>query len=130
MDRLADIPECTLSIGRKFYPPLSKRGEHLRDADEAAEWASSLDWSNNPYDRFLLKREIVRQSERFWRDKVPMNCWTFASPDEIAGEVDKLLDEYKQEGRTRHIFQLILATLPWTLGYKHGRVQSSRLARV
>lgn len=128
MDRLAGIPECTVAIGRKFYPGLYRHRRNVRDPDDAAEWAESLDWLNNPYDRFLLKREILRQSENFLRDKGPMNIWSFASREEIANEIDTVLSECEKKGRIRNVLSLILVTLPWRVGYKHGRIVYSRLA--
>ena len=106
MEQFEDIPECTLSIGRKFYPRLYRRHKDLRDVDEAAAWARSLDWRNNPYDRFLFKREIVRQAE---------NRMCLVAREKIAAEVEILLDEFGRKFEDGNIFVLILTALPWHL---------------
>ncbi len=125
---LDDIPECTFSIGRRFYPRLYKRYKDLRDYNEAAEWSRTLDWQNNPYDRFLLKREILRhlESELYYRG--PQNVFTFASRHEIEEEVEQSMDDYtKKNFKNIDVIGFVIVSIPWRLGFKHGRVEHSRL---
>ena len=57
------LSETMLEIGAKLYTRRYHRFKDLRPFHEACEWAQSLDWRNNPYDRFLLKRELLRHIE-------------------------------------------------------------------
>src|SRR5688572_32466089 len=98
MDRFDEIPECTVSIGRKFYPRLYKRFRDLRDYNDAAHWSRTIDWENNPYDRFLLKREIRRHLETDLSYRGRQNVYTFASRDEIEREIEECMNDYVTRG--------------------------------
>jgi hypothetical protein len=114
-------------IGAKLFPRRYRRFKDLRPYQEACEWARKLDWRQNPYDRFLLRRELLRhlESTEFYEGR--RNVFTFASREEIAAEVDHLIDEFPDKYQSIGIFGYVLVTLPWRLGFKHGRIRHSRL---
>ena len=55
--------DTVMEIGRNLHPRRYHRFKDLRPDLEAVQWARSLDWRNNPYDRFLLRREILHYLE-------------------------------------------------------------------
>lgn len=116
-----------LEIGGKLYPRLYRRFRDLRPYREACRWARKLDWRQNPYDRFLLRRELLRhlESTEFYRGR--RNIFTFASREEIAAEVDQLLEKFPDKYDRLGVFGYVLIKLPWVLGFKHGRIRYSRL---
>ena len=128
-DRRRDLSDTLLEIGGRLCPRRYQRFRDLRPWEEAAEWARTLDWRGNPYDRFLLRREILRQLESTAVHEPDFhNVYTYASREEIAFAVDKLLDELPGEFENRGPLTYVLITLPWHLAFKHGRVRHSRLA--
>ena len=105
------------------------RFKDLRPWEQASAWARTLDWRGNPYDRFLLRREILRQLESSVVHEPDFhNVYTYASRYEIAVEVDKLLDEFPAEFEGGGPLGYVLVTLIWHLAFKHGLVRHSRLA--
>lgn len=118
--------EIMLEIGAKLFPPLYKRFKDLRPDLEASEWARTLDWRGNPYDRFLLKRELLHHLEdsEFHR---PRNIFTFASRGEIAAKVESVMDEFSDEYESTDVFRYVLVKVPWDLAFEHGKVKYSRL---
>ncbi len=128
-ERRRDLSDTLLEIGGRLCPRRYQRFRDLRPWEEAAEWARTLDWRGNPYDRFLLRREILRQLESTAVHEADFhNVYTYASREEIAFEADKLLDELPSEFESRGPLTYVLITLPWHLAFKHGRVKHSRLA--
>jgi len=117
-----------LEIGAKLFPRRYHRFRDLRPDREACEWAHTLDWRQNPYDRFLLRREILHhlESDAFYAGS--LNIYSFASRDEIASEVDRMLDEFQDKYESLGVFSYVLITLPHHLAFKDGRVRYSRLA--
>ena len=87
-----------------------------------------LDWRQNPYGRFLLRREILHhlESSAFYEGR--RKVYSFASRDEIAAEVDHLMDEFPDKYESIGVFSYVLITLRWNLAFKHGQVQHSLLA--
>ena len=133
MKNLANKPELTetmLEIGAKLFPRRYHRFKDLRPDQQACEWARTLDWRHNPYDRFLLRREILHHLESTGSHEGSRNVFSFASRDEIAAEVDRLMNEFPVEYESIGIFSYVLVTLPSHLAFKHGQVQHSRLAEV
>ena len=124
-----ELSDSLLEIGAKLFPRRYRRFSDLRPYQEACEWARSLDWRQNPYDRFLLRRELLRhlESTEFYEGR--RNVFTFASRDEIASEVDRLMDEFPDKHESMGVFGYVLLTLPWHLGFKHGRIRYSRLTQ-
>ena len=116
-----------LEIGAKLFPRRYRRFRDLRPHHEACEWALTLDWRQNPYDRFLLRRELLRHLESIEFYEGRLNVFTFASRDEIAAEVDRLMDDFPVEFGGIGVFTYVFITLPWRLGFKHGRIRHSRL---
>lgn len=119
--------ELMLEIGAKIFTRRYRRFRDLRPYQEAFEWALALDWRQNPYSRFLLRRELLRHLESTEFYKGRRNVFTFASRDEIAAEVDHLMDTFPDKFEAMGVFGYVLAILPWRLGFKHGRVHNSRL---
>jgi hypothetical protein len=123
-----ELSETVLEIGEKLFPRRYRRFRDLRPYQQACEWARMLDWRQNPYDRFLLRRELFRhlESTAFYDGR--WNVFSFASREEIAAEVDRLMDEFPDEYKSTGVFAYVLVTIPWHLGFKHGRIRHSRLA--
>ena len=119
--------DTVMEIGRNLHPRLYRRFKDLRPDLEAVEWSLNLDWRKNPYDRFLLRREILHHLEATSFYEGDWNIYTYASREEIAAEVDRLLDRCPPEYE-RGAFHHVLVLLPWELAFKHGRVRYSRLA--
>lgn len=117
-----------MEIGRQLHPRRYQRFKDLRPDLAAVEWSRNLDWRNNPYDRFLLRREILHHLEATSFYRADWNIYTFASRAEIGAEVDRLLDVCPPEYE-RGAFHHVLVMLPWELAFKHGRVRYSRLAK-
>lgn len=115
-------------IGAKLFPRRYRRFKDLRSDQEAREWARTLDWRQNPYDRFLLRRELLRHLESTELYKGQRNVFTIASREEIAAEVDRLIEEFPEEFQGAGVFVYVLVTLPWHLGFKHGLIRHSRLS--
>jgi hypothetical protein len=125
-DQLSDVLR---EVGGHLCPRRYRRFRDLRPWEEAAEWARTLDWRGNPYDRFLLRKEILRQLESTLVYASDFhNVYTYASREEIAFEVDRLLDELPAEFESRGPLRYVQIALPWHLAFKHGRVRHSRLA--
>lgn len=124
----SELTETLLEIGAKLFPRRYHRFKDLRSDQQACEWARTLDWRQNPYDRFLLRREILHHLESTAFYDGPLNVYSFASRDEIAAEVDRLMKEFPDKYKSLGVFSYVLVMLPWNLAFKHGRVQNSRLA--
>jgi hypothetical protein len=121
------LSETILEIGRKLHPRRYCRFKDLRPYQEACDWAKRLDWKSNPYDRFLLRREILHhlESEAFYEGR--LNIYTFASRPEIAAEVDRLMNEFPDRYKTMGVFSYVLITLPGRLAFRHGIVRKDPL---
>ena len=127
-ERERELSDVLLEVGGRLCPRRYQRFRNLRPWAEAAQWARTIDWRKNPYDRFLLRREILRQLEsQVVHEPDFHNVFTYASRAEIASEVDRLLDEFPRECENRGPLTYVLITLPWHLAFKHGRVRHSRL---
>jgi hypothetical protein len=87
-----------------------------------------LDWHGNPYDRFLLRRELLRHLESTQIYNGLGNIFSFAAREEIAAEVEHVLDEFSDEYQGIGVFSYVLVAVPWHLAFKHGKVKYSRLA--
>jgi len=119
--------DLLLQINAKLFPRRYRRFRDLRPIDEACRWAETLDWRQNPYDRFLLRRELLRHLESTEIYKGRRNVFSFASRDEVSAEVDRLMNEFPDKFKSMGVFTYVLITLPWHLGFKHGRVRHSLL---
>jgi hypothetical protein len=121
--RAQEVSDTTMEIARKLHPPRYKLFKNLRPYEEAAEWAQKLDWRENPYDRFLLRREILRHLEtRSIHEPGFRNVYTYASRQEITAEVDRLIEKFPKKLEKWGVFGYVLAALPWCLGSKHGKI--------
>ena len=123
-----ELTETMLEIGARLFPRRYSRFKDMRPDQQVCEWARTLDWRQNPYDRFLLRREILHhlESTAFYEGR--LNVYSFASRDEIAAEVDRLMDEFPHKYEGIGVFSYVLITVPWNLAFKHGQVRYSRLA--
>jgi hypothetical protein len=127
-ERPRELSDTILEIGRKLHPRRYRRFKDLRSSQEASMWAKTLDWRNNPYDRFLLRREILRQLESAAFYEGRRNVYTFCSREEIAAEVDRLIDQFPEEYAHWGVFGWVLTNVRWHLAFRHGRVWHDRLA--
>ena len=118
-----------LAIARQFYPRRYRRHHDLRSFDDAREWARQLDWRNNPYERFLLERELIRYIEAATHLDWHRRIISSARDGEIAALVTDLLDAYAREARRRRldVFSSILVRFPWEFAYRHRWLRQSRL---
>ena len=124
------ISEVMLEIGRKLYPRLYRIHKDLRTEKESHEWARTLDWRNNPYDRFLLRREIFRQYESYAYYSRFYNLFSYLSREQVYAEIDRLLDECKKPAEQFDYFMDVSLRLPWNLAFKHGRIQYDPLSKI
>jgi hypothetical protein len=122
------LTDTMFEIGAKIFPRRYHRFKDLRPDQQACEWARTLDWRQNPYDRFLLRREILHHLESTAVYEGRLNVYSFASRDEIATEVDRLMDKFPEKYASLGVFSYVLLMLPWNLAFKHDQVQYSRLA--
>jgi hypothetical protein len=111
----------------KLFPRRYRRFKDLRPYQEACEWARTLDWRQNPYDRFLLRRELLHHLESSEFHNGRLNVFAFASREEIAGEADHLINEFPEKYEGLGVFSYVLITLPWRLGFKHGLIRHGKL---
>jgi hypothetical protein len=124
-----EVSDTVLEIVARLCPRRYRRFKDLRPYGEASEWARKLDWRNNPYDRFLLRREILHHLESFAFYEPKWNVYAFASREEIAAEVDRLIENFPPEREWLGIFNYVLVKLPWDLAYKHRRIRFSLLTK-
>ena len=116
-----------MEIGAKLFPRRYRRFKDLRSYNEASDWAKKLDWRQNPYDRFLLRRELLHYLESTQFHQGSWNVYTFASRDEIATAVDWLLDHFTDEFKPMGVFGYVIMSLPGHLGFRHGLIHHNRL---
>jgi hypothetical protein len=114
-------------IGTKLFPRRYRRFPDLRPYPEACEWARTLDWRQNPYDRFLLRRELLHHLESTEVYHGSLNIFAFASRREIATEVERLMDEFSDKFKSMGVFGYVLHLAPWHLAFKHGMTKYSKL---
>jgi len=129
-----ELSDTILEIGSKLHPRRYRRFKDLRTLEEACEWAEGLDWRNNPYDRWLLRREILHYLESTICYEPGWNIYEFANRAVISAELDQILDD--RSGRmerlgteTLGVFLYALTTLRWDLAFKHGRIRYSALTK-
>lgn len=118
-----------LEIGAKLYPRRYRRHRTLRPYQAACAWAQTLDWRRNPYDRFLLRRELLQHLESTECYEGRMNVFSFASGRAIGTEIDRLLDEFPDDYQRIGVFGYVLMVLPLNICYSHGQVRYSKLAQ-
>jgi len=124
----SEVSGTTLEIARKVHPRRYKRFKDLRSLEDASAWAKKLDWRGNPYDRFLLRREILRHLEElFVHEPGYRNVFRYASRQEIAAEVDLLMDKFPKKFEKWGVFNYVLMRMPFHMAFKHGLVRHSRL---
>ena len=118
-----------LDIARKFYPRRYRRHRDLRTWEDARAWARQLDWRNNPYERFLLERELTHYIEASTHLNWHRRIISSARDGEIAALVADLLDAYAREADRRRldVFSSILVRFPWEYAYRHGWLRYSAL---
>src|SRR5580698_83698 len=114
-DTKPETSDLLFEIGAKLFPRRYHRFKDLRPYQQACEWARTLKWRQNPYDRFLLRREIVHHLESTAIHEGHWNIYSFASREEIAAEVNCLLNEFPDECAGMGIFAYVLLTLPGNL---------------
>ncbi len=105
-----------LEVGGRLFPRLYKRHGDLRDYQEARKWAESLDWRNNPYDRYLLRRELLHYIEAQRGDTPGFNIGLFMTREQILKEIDRLLNDYPKELKRMGIFLYVLGMMPFRVG--------------
>ena len=115
-----------MEVARRVHPPRYRLFKNLRSFEATAEWAQKLDWRENPYDRFLLRREILRHLEN--RSKAGFrNVYSYATRQEITAEVDRLMEKFPKKFEKWGVFGYVLTALPWYLALKHGKVRRDPL---
>jgi hypothetical protein len=117
-----ELSDTILEVGRKVHPRLYRRFKDLRPWLAAADWAQTLDCRTNPYDRFLLRREILHHVES--------ECWNYyslASREEIAAETDRLIDEFPGGDEPPGVFSYVFRNLFLYRLLKHPETKRNRL---
>ena len=112
--------DALLEIGRKFHPRRYRRFKDLRPSDEVECWARTLEWQNNPYDRFLLRREMLHYLESTVIYHSHKNIFKFASRSEIEAEVDRQIEAFGQRMRAQphpidNVFNYVSIRVVWNL---------------
>lgn len=110
-----------LEVGGRLFPRLYKRHGDLRSQQEVRQWAERLDWRNNPYDRYLLRRELLRFMEAQRGDEPFCNVSLFAKRDQILKQIDYLLDNFPEELKRMGIFMYVVVALPFYMQRGRGK---------
>ncbi len=124
-----EIPAFMLELGAKLFPRRYRRFRDLRPYQEACEWARTLDWRQNPYARYLLRRELLLHLESTECYGGSRNIFTFVSREEIAAEVDRLIDEFPERYDSMGVFSYVVLTAPGNLSCRHGWISYNRLTQ-
>jgi hypothetical protein len=117
----AELSEVMLEVGGRLFPRLYKRHGDLRNQGEVRQWAEKLDWRNNPYDRYLLRRELLRHIESYRYDMPGCNVGLFAKRDQILKQIDYLLDNFPEELNRMGIFMYVVVALPFYMQRGRGK---------
>lgn len=115
-------------IDEQIFSRCYHRFKDMRRYSEACRWAKTLDWRDNPYDRFLLRRELLHHleaTEIYFGDQ---NIFTFASRMEIATEVERLMDQCPPDINGSGVFGYVLHMTPWNLAIRHEKIKLSKLS--
>ena len=121
-----ELSDFMLEIGGKFYPRRCRRFKDLQPYQEACEWARKLDWRQNPYDRFLLHRELLRHLESA-EVHGSAECFQFCFSRGDRCRSGPASGRVSEKNESLGVFAYVLVILPWDLGFKHGRIRYSRL---
>lgn len=117
----AELSPIMLEVGGRLFPRLYKRHGDLRNQCEVRKWAESLDWRNNPYDRYLLRRELLHHAEADRSDMPEFNVGLFAKRDQILKQIDYLLDNFPVELKRMGIFMYVVVALPFYMQRGRGK---------
>lgn len=117
----AELSEVMLEVGGRLCPRLYKRHGDLRSQQEVRQWAERLDWRNNPYDRYLLRKELLRFMEAQRGDEPFFNVGLFAKRDQILKQIDYLLDNFPEELKRMGIFMYVVVALPFYMQRGRGK---------
>lgn len=82
---------------RKSAPPRNKRYAGARDLDDEAQWASSLDWKDNPYDFHRLLRSIMARLDQRYRQGRGIRIDQLASQEELLSMAQSIADRYRRK---------------------------------
>jgi hypothetical protein len=113
----------------KLYPRRYRRYSDLRTYSEACDWAQTLDWQKNPYDRYLLHRELMRFLEATQCYLGRKNLFRAVSREDVSTGVTHLLDQYAARPVIIGVFRYVLLMIPWIVGHKSGQIRYSRLTQ-
>ena len=120
---------ATVNVGRQLHPRRYQRFPGLRSRAEAVAWARMLDWRENPYARFLLRRELLRFVTARAGEDPRHNVFRFANAEEVAATVDHMLNAYAEKPAGESVFNYVVAGLPWKLAIRAGRIRYSHLTK-
>ncbi len=118
----AELSEVMLEVGGRLCPRLYRRHRDLRDYQEMRQWAEKLDWRNNPYDRYLLRRELLHFIEAQRYDASFCNVSLFLTREQILKQIDRLLKDYPEEIKQMGIFAYVAGMLPFIVGRRRERI--------
>lgn len=110
-----ELSPVVLEIGRKLFPRRYQRHRGLRSFQEAQEWAKTLNWRNNPYDRFLLRRELLHHLESTKCDQPDCNVCLYATREQILEKIDYLLKQFPAKFDEMGVFNYVVVLLPFYL---------------
>lgn len=116
----AELSEVMLEVGGRFFPRLYRRHGDLRNCRELRQWAEKLDWRDNPYDRYLLRRELLRYIEAQRGDTPFCNVSLFARREQILKQIDYLLDNFPEELKRMGVFFYVAGVIPFFMLHVRG----------
>ena len=124
-----EMSDAIFEIALRQYPRRRRRHPDLRPYPQAREWARSLDWRDNPYDRFLLRRELLHYLESAVHIDLIRRAQRLANPGEIPQIVDHLLDTFSSKLEDFDVFSRIALRVPWEVAARHGRLRYNHLTK-
>jgi hypothetical protein len=124
----AELSSTMWEVGSKLFPCRYQRHQGVRGYEEAVAWAERLDWRNNPYDRYLLQRELLHFLEGTKFEHPCCRVLLSATRAEIAEKIDHLLKLYSESGTTMEVFTYVVVMMPYQFRPKGRQARRSKLA--
>jgi hypothetical protein len=114
-------------LRQKFAPRRNKRCAHLRNFDDEASWAKTLDW-HNEYDFYRLTRSIIARLDSEFREKAGLRVDQLAMVEEVEKMFRTCRDLYQEDPvfQARGIYVFLHVTMHLWLDGKAGGALDTR----